>query len=97
MIGVSVLDDERLDALRDEIWNLTGLIRVFTRRPGSGEADPLALRAGATVEDVAAALHGELAEGAVGGRIWGDSVRFAGQRVGRDHPVADGDVVEVIA
>jgi small GTP-binding protein len=96
VVGVSVLDDERLDALRDEIWNLTGLIRVFTRRPGSGEADPLALRVGATVEDVAAALHGELAEAAVGARIWGDSVRFAGQRVGRDHPVADGDVVEVI-
>jgi small GTP-binding protein len=96
VIGVSILDDERLDALRDEIWNLTGLIRVFTRRPGSGEADPLALRVGATVQDVAAALHGELAEAAVGARIWGDSVRFAGQRVGRDHPVADGDVVEVI-
>jgi ribosome-interacting GTPase 1 len=97
VVGVSVLDDERLDVLRDEIWNLTGLIRVFTRRPGSGEADPLALRVGATVEDVAAALHGELAEAAVGARIWGDSVRFAGQRVGRDHPVADGDVVEVIS
>jgi small GTP-binding protein len=97
VIGVSVLDDERLDALRDEIWNLTGLIRVFTRRPGSDEADPLALRTGATVEDVAGALHGELGEAAVGARIWGPSVRFAGQRVGRDHPVSDGDVVEVIA
>ena len=97
VVGVSVLDDERLDALRDEVWNLTGLIRVFTRRPGSSEADPLAVRDGATVEDVAAALHGELAEAAAGARIWGDSVRFAGQRVGRDHLVADGDIVEVIA
>jgi small GTP-binding protein len=96
VIGVSVLDDERLDALRNEIWNLTGLIRVFTRRPGSSEADPLALRAGSTVEDVAAALHGELAEAAAGARIWGESVRFAGQRVGRDHVVGDGDVVEVM-
>src|SRR5947207_5893548 len=37
VVGVSVLDDERLDALREEIWTLTGLIRVFTRRPGSDE------------------------------------------------------------
>jgi len=96
VIGVSVLDDERLDALRDEIWNLTGLIRVFTRRPGSGETDPLALHVHATVQDVAASLHGELADATVGARIWGDSVRFAGQRVGRDHRVADGDVVEVL-
>jgi small GTP-binding protein len=96
VVGVSVLDDERLDAIREEIWDLTGLIRVFTRRPGSAEADPLAVHAGATVEDVAAALHGELAEASVGARVWGDSVRFAGQRVGRDHKVADGDVVEVL-
>jgi small GTP-binding protein len=96
VVGVSVLDDERLDAIREEIWDLTGLIRVFTRRPGSAEADPLAVHAGATVEDVAAALHGELAEASVGARVWGDSVRFAGQRVGRDHEVADGDVIEVL-
>jgi small GTP-binding protein len=95
-IGVSVLDDVRLDALRDEIWNLTGLIRVFTRRRGQDEADPMALHVGATIEDVAAALHGELAEAAVGARVWGDSVRFPGQRVGRDHAVADGDVIEVL-
>jgi small GTP-binding protein len=96
VLGISVLDDERLDALRDEIWNLTGLIRVFTRRPGQEDADPMALHVGATVEDVAAALHRELGESSVGARVWGDSVRFAGQRVGRDHAVADGDVVEIL-
>jgi small GTP-binding protein len=96
VLGISVLDDERIEALRDEIWNLTGLIRVFTRRPGQEDADPMALHGGATVGDVAAALHGELAEAAAGGRIWGDSVRFPGQRVGRDHAVADGDIVEIL-
>src|SRR5262245_2150198 len=33
-VGVSVLDDESLDRLRDELWRLTGLMRVFLRRPG---------------------------------------------------------------
>jgi ribosome-interacting GTPase 1 len=32
-----------------------------------------------------------------GARIWGPSARFEGQRVGREHDVADGDVVEVLA
>jgi uncharacterized protein len=96
VIGASVLDDDRLDALRDEIWSLTGLIRVFTRRPGQADADPMALRAGATIQDVAAGLHGELAAAAAGARVWGASVRFPGQRVGRDHEVADGDVVEIL-
>ncbi|MGH8030310.1 MAG: TGS domain-containing protein [Arenimonas sp.] len=32
--------------------------------------------------------------GAVGARVWGKS-GFEGQHVGREHPVADGDVVEL--
>jgi ribosome-interacting GTPase 1 len=32
----------------------------------------------------------------VGARLWGPSARFDGQRVGRDHVVADGDVVEIL-
>jgi ribosome-interacting GTPase 1 len=29
-------------------------------------------------------------------RIWGPSARFDGQRVGRAHIVADGDIVEIV-
>jgi uncharacterized protein len=32
----------------------------------------------------------------VGARVWGGSARFEGQRVGRDHVVEDGDVVEIL-
>ena len=32
-----------------------------------------------------------------GARIWGPSARFEGQRVGREHPVQDGDVVEILS
>jgi ribosome-interacting GTPase 1 len=45
---------------------------------------------------VARAIHKSLAAGCRGARVWGSSVRFAGQRVGRDHPVEDGDTVEVM-
>lgn len=31
-----------------------------------------------------------------GARVWGPSSRFDGQRVGRDHEVCDGDVVEIL-
>lgn len=96
VIGVSILDDASLDRFRDAIWELTGLLRVFTRRPGSADEDPLAVGAGATVADVAEALHAELGAKCRGGHVWGSSARFPGQLVGRDHGVAENDVIEVI-
>ena len=97
VIGVSVLDEPSLEAFRDAVWKLTGLIRVYTRRPGSTNEDPLALHAGASVADAAAALHGDLAERCLGAHVWGPSAAFPGQRVGRDHALAEGDIVEIIA
>src|SRR5438093_839745 len=37
-LGVSVLDEPSLEALREAIWDLNGLLRVFRRRPGDDEA-----------------------------------------------------------
>jgi uncharacterized protein len=96
VVGLSVLDESSLDAFREAVWGLTGLLRVFTRKPGSTDEDPLALPAEATVADAAGALHVELREACLGGRVWGTSVAFPGQRVGRDHRLAEGDVVEIL-
>jgi small GTP-binding protein len=95
-IGVSVLDDASLDRLRDAIWRLTGLIRVFLRRPGDADGEPLALEPPATVADVAQTIHNDVAEACRGARIWGPSARFDGQRVGREHVVADDDTIEIV-
>ena len=94
--GVSVLDEASLDAFRDAVWGLTGLIRVFLRHAGEVEAEPVALHPGATVVGVADTIHHELAAACRGAHIWGPSARFDGQRVGRDHQVADGDTVEIL-
>jgi small GTP-binding protein len=90
-VGVSVLDDASLDALRATIWELTGLIRVFLP---DGEA--AALEPPATVVDLAHTIHHDLAASCTGARITGPSAKFAGQRVGRDHVLADGDTVEIV-
>ena len=95
-LGVSVLDDASLERLRDAIWGLTGLIRVFLRRPGDAEGEPFALEPPATVADVAHTIHNDVAEACRGARIWGPSARFDGQRVGREHVVADDDTIEIV-
>jgi small GTP-binding protein len=96
VVSVSILDDDSLDRLRQAIWALTGLIRIHLRHGGETDGEPLALEPGATVRDVADAIHHELGATCVGARIWGPSAKFAGQRVGGGHPVADGDDVEVL-
>ena len=95
-LAVSVLDDESLERLREAIWSLTGLIRVFPRRDGQVDDEPFALAEGATVADVADRVHHELSVACTGALLWGPSARFDGQRVGRGHIVQDGDVVEIL-
>lgn len=92
VVATSVLDDAALDRLRQTVWRLTGLQRVHLRDGG----DPIALRPPVTVLDVAHAIHHELGDRCRGARVWGRSARFPGQRVGRSHPLADGDTVEVL-
>ena len=96
VVGVSVLDDGSLDALRDAIWRLTGLVRVFLRHGHEADDEPVALQPPVTVEGVANTIHHELAARCAGGRVWGPSARFPGQRVGRTHRLVDGDVVEIV-
>jgi small GTP-binding protein len=92
VLPVSVLDDESLDRLREKLWALTGLMRVYLRDGG----DPIALEPPATVLDVAESIHHALGERCTGARVWGPSARFEGQRVGPHHELQDGDTIEVL-
>ena len=90
--AVSVLDDASVERLRERIWQLTGLMRVYLR---DGE-HPIALHPPATVLDVADAIHHDLGVRCTGARVWGPSARFDGQQVGRAHVLLDGDTVEIL-
>jgi small GTP-binding protein len=96
VVPVSVLDDASLGALREAVWRLTGLVRVFLRHERDVEDEPVALKPPVTVADVAETIHHELGDRCRGGRVWGPSARFPGQRVGRAHELVDGDAVEII-
>jgi len=95
-VAVSILDEASLESFRSAAWALTGLIRVRLRKDGSIDNEPLALPPEATVADVADWVHHDLGASFSGARVWGPSARFDGQRVGREHEVRDGDVVEIL-
>lgn len=96
LVGVSVLDEVSLDAFRAAVWRLTGLIRVFLRHGAEVEDEPVAPHPGATIVGVADTIHHELAAACRGAYVWDPSARFDGQRVCREHEVADGDTIEIV-
>jgi small GTP-binding protein len=96
VLTVSVLDEESLIALRQALWDLTGLVRIYLRRGDHVEGEPKAFEPPVVVVDVADAIHHDLAARCAGARVWGPSARFPGQQVGRDHVLVDGDVVEIL-
>jgi small GTP-binding protein len=95
VVPVSVLDDATLDALREAVWSLTGLTRVYLCKDGEVAAEPVALRGPVTVADVAERIHKDLGRACRGARLWSPSARHPGQWVGRAHPLTDGDTVEI--
>jgi uncharacterized protein len=97
VVSVSVLDDASVEAFRAALWRLTGLIRVWLRKHGEDVSEALALRPPATVADAARTVHHQLEERCLGAHVWGPSARFEGQRVGREHELADDDVIEIIS
>ena len=97
VVAVSVLDEASLDAFREAVWELTGLIRVRLHKDGLGR--PGARRDGARARPSPTSPTGSTTTWPPtfsGARVWGPSARFDGQRVGRDHEVLDGDVVEIL-
>jgi ribosome-interacting GTPase 1 len=97
-LAVSTTTGHNLGELGNWLFGHLGIVRIYTKTPGK-PADrhrPFTLRRGQTVEDVARLVHKDLAHTLKYARVWGRS-GFGGQQVGREHPLADGDVVELHA
>jgi hypothetical protein len=95
---VSAETGQGLDALGPWLWRALGLVRVYTKTPGKPALHdrPFTLRHGEqTVGDVARLVHRDLARTLKFARVWGRSVVAEGQHVGREHLLADRDVVEL--
>ena len=96
VIRVELDDDASCESLRDTIYNTLEVVRVYTKPPGK-PADfeaPFTVPREGTIEDLALQVHRELATNLKFARIWGEGVHD-GQSVGREHVLADKDLVEL--
>ena len=96
VLAVAATTGRGLGEIGSWLMRNLGILRVYTKSPGKrAEKDhPFTLRRGQTIEDVARLVHKDLAHSLKYARVWGKS-GFGGQQVGREHPVADGDIVEL--
>jgi uncharacterized protein len=86
------------DELKDEIFERLNLIRLYLK-PQGRKADleePMIIRKGSTVGDVAAKLHRDFVKNFRHANVWGTSVKFPGQKIGLDHVLNDKDVLRLI-
>jgi hypothetical protein len=96
VIGVSARTRQGLDDWFNRLWDLLGMIRVYSKEPGRPPdmRKPFVVPAGATVADLACQIHRDLPERMKFARLWGHT-RFEGQQVHKTEPLRDKDVVEI--
>ena len=97
-VAVSAESGINIDVLKEAVYQRLGFIRVYMR-PKGGETDfkePLIIKNGATVQDVCNKIHRNMAKNFRYGLVWGKSAKFAGQKVGLDHKIADEDILTIV-
>ncbi|MDE1869890.1 MAG: 50S ribosome-binding GTPase [Candidatus Micrarchaeota archaeon] len=95
---ISALRNLNIAELRKEIFSALRLCRVYLK-PKDANPDyenPIIMRNGCTVVDVAKKLHSDIAKSLKYAYVSGKSVKFKGQKVGKDHVLLDEDILTMI-
>lgn len=95
-LAVAAATGAGLDLIGPWLFQALRLVRVYTKTPGKPPdlGRPFTVRAGQSVADVAELIHKDLARSLKYARLWGKGDPNC-QLVGREHPVRDGDILEI--
>jgi ribosome-interacting GTPase 1 len=97
VVAVSCAKRLGLEKLGAVLFEMLGVIRVYTKEPGAREPSqrPFTLRRGATLADLARSIHTDFERDFAFARVWADRLVFSPQKVGVGFALEDGDVVEI--
>jgi ribosome-interacting GTPase 1 len=97
-LAVSVTQGTGLSELKAALFDLLGMVRVYTRVPGKAAnfKSPFVIPQDTTVAELADRIHHDLGRTFKFARVWGQDT-FDGQRVQREYLLQEGDVVEIHA
>ncbi|MGD2200801.1 MAG: TGS domain-containing protein [Candidatus Bathyarchaeota archaeon] len=95
LIASAERPDKLSERMGERLFHLIRVIRVYTKQPGKEKAlEPIVARQGLTVGELAKVIHSDFYERFKYARIWGPSAKFDNERVGLDHILQDGDIVQ---
>lgn len=86
-----------IDVIGKTIFKTLEIIRIYTKKPLEKEPfeKPFISRKGITVLELAKSIHSEFYEKFSYARVWGPSAKYPGEKVGSNHVLEDGDIVEI--
>ena len=98
IMPISAENDYGLEGLKEQIYRHLDLMNIYLKPKGE-KADleePLVVKRGSTVEMVCNSIHRDFVERFRYARVWGKSAKFDGQKVGLNHTLVDGDVLNIV-
>ncbi|KAF8564792.1 hypothetical protein P879_07783 [Paragonimus westermani] len=98
-VPISAHHKWNFDDLLEMMWDYLHLLRIYTKPKGQlpDYTAPVILRSAShTVEDFCNKLHRSIIKEFKYAYVWGASVKYQPQRVGKDHILVDEDVVQIV-
>lgn len=95
-LPISILNARNLDSFLRRIYDMSGIIRVYSKNPGKDPDlhEPFVIPRDSTLEELAGRIHKDFLHKLKYARIWGKAVHD-GMMVQRDYVMQDGDIVEI--
>jgi len=96
--AVAAESGKGVEELKGEIYKRLNLISLYTKRRGEAAdlEEPMVVRTGISVAMLCDKLHRDLRRDFRYALVWGKSVKHQPQRVGLEHVLADGDIIQIV-
>ncbi|EDO39890.1 predicted protein [Nematostella vectensis] len=98
-VPISAHHKWNFDDLLEKMWEYLRLVRIYTKPKGQlpDYESPVVLKNGLnSIEDFCNQLHKSIMKEFKHALVWGASVKYSPQKVGKDHVLQDEDVVQVV-
>ncbi len=96
IIPLSTLENKNIEALKSAIFENLDIVRIYSKPPGKPPdlTQPFIFPKGATVLDMAEAIHKEFREKLKYARLWQKN-NINGIRISKDYILQDEDIIEI--